>query len=80
VPLILHEFLRMIPSSTAVAMIECTRPAVMSADQLREWGEAVDAVTREHVRRARRQPSQHRRPVRLLIPGFPHEFAPERAN
>ena len=56
------------------------RTAVMSADQLREWGEAVEAVTREHVRRARRQPSQHRRPVRLLIRGFPQELAPEHAS
>jgi hypothetical protein len=43
----------------------------MSADQLREWGLAVEAVTREHVRRP---PAEGARPVRLTIRGFPQQL------
>jgi DNA-binding transcriptional ArsR family regulator len=55
-----------------------TRAAVMAAGQLREWGLAVEAVTREHVARARQAPAAGARPVRLTIRGFPQEL-PARA-
>jgi predicted ArsR family transcriptional regulator len=51
-----------------------TRAAVMSAGQLREWGMAVEAVTRELVGLAQQERSPDARPVRLTIRGFPQEL------
>jgi DNA-binding transcriptional ArsR family regulator len=51
-----------------------TRAAVMSAGQLREWGLAVEAVTRELVERARQERAAGARPVRLTIRGFPQQL------
>jgi DNA-binding transcriptional ArsR family regulator len=76
------------------------RTALMTPAELRGWGEAVEAVTREHVRRANGHaqrpagqepgpevgPAQDsgaaaagRRPVRLLVHGFPDQSVPGRA-
>jgi DNA-binding transcriptional ArsR family regulator len=52
-----------------------TRTAVMTADQLREWGLAVEAVTRDHVSRAGRVRPADARAVRLTIRGFPQRLA-----
>jgi predicted ArsR family transcriptional regulator len=59
------------PAQWRAAITVHTRTAVMSADQLREWGLAVEAVTREHVRRP---PAEGARPVRLTIRGFPQQL------
>lgn len=59
------------PEQWRAAITVHTRTAVMSADQLREWGLAVEAVTREHVQRA---PAAGARPVRLTIRGFPQQL------
>jgi predicted transcriptional regulator len=56
-----------------------TRAAVMSAAQLREWGLAVEALTREHVHRSRQDLAAGARPVRLTIRGFPQQL-PSRAR
>jgi DNA-binding transcriptional ArsR family regulator len=53
-----------------------TRAAVMSADQLRAWGMAVEALTREHVGRSGAAPAAGARPVRLTIRGFPQQLPP----
>ncbi len=66
------------PPEWRAAITVHTRAAVMSAGQLGEWGLAVEAVTREHVARARRAPAAGARPVRLTIRGFPQEL-PARA-
>jgi hypothetical protein len=62
------------PAEWREAVTVHTRTAVMGADQLREWGRAIEAITREHIERARRQPAEGHRPVRLAIRGFPQEF------
>jgi hypothetical protein len=62
------------PAPWRAAVTVHTRAAVMSADQLTEWGLAVEAVTREHVRRARQAPEAGARPVRLTIRGFPQQL------
>ncbi len=62
------------PSGWRQAVTVHTRTAVMSAGQLRDWGLAVEAVTREHVGRARQETPDGARPVRLTIRGFPQEF------
>ena len=62
------------PARWREAITVHTRAAVMSADQLREWGLAVEAVTREHVERARRAQAAGARPVRLSIRGFPQHL------
>jgi|HubBroStandDraft_3_1064219.scaffolds.fasta_scaffold134031_2 predicted ArsR family transcriptional regulator len=59
------------PAQWRAAITVHTRTAVMSADQLREWGLAVEAVTREHVQRP---PAAGARPVRLTIRGFPQRL------
>jgi DNA-binding transcriptional ArsR family regulator len=66
------------PAQWRKAITVHTRTAVMSADQLRAWGIAVETVTREHVERARQAPAAGARPVRLTIRGFPQEL-PARA-
>jgi DNA-binding transcriptional ArsR family regulator len=66
------------PPEWRAAITVHTRAAVMSAEQLTEWGLAVEAVTREHVARARHSPPAGARPVRLSIRGFPQEI-PARA-
>jgi len=66
------------PAQWREAITVHTRTAVMSAAQLRDWGLAVEAVTREHVARARQAPAAGARPVRLTIRGFPQEI-PARA-
>jgi DNA-binding transcriptional ArsR family regulator len=57
------------------------RTALMTPAELRDWGEAVEAVTREHVRRANghAQRAAGRRPVRLLVHGFPDQSVPDGA-
>jgi predicted ArsR family transcriptional regulator len=62
------------PAQWRAAITVHTRAAVMSADQLREWGVAIEAVTREHVQRARKAPAAGARPVRLTIRGFPQQL------
>jgi DNA-binding transcriptional ArsR family regulator len=58
------------------------RTAVMTPAELRDWGLAVEAVTREHVRRAQGEAAERdrepagRRPVRLLVLGFPDLAVP----
>ena len=66
------------PAGWREAVTVHTRTAVMSADQLREWGLAVEAATRDHVARARQAPAPDARPVRLAIRGFPQQL-PSRA-
>jgi hypothetical protein len=66
------------PAQWRHAVTVHTRTAVMSAGQLREWGIAVEAVTREHVERVRQERPAGARPVRLSIRGFPQEL-PARA-
>ena len=66
------------PAGWRQAVTVHTRTAVMSPGQLREWGLAVEAVTREHVQRARQELPADAGPVRLAIRGFPQEF-PARA-
>lgn len=56
------------------AITQHTRAAVMSAGQLREWGLAVEALTREHVERSRRAQAANARLVRLTVRGFPQEL------
>jgi predicted transcriptional regulator len=67
------------PAQWREAITVHTRTAVMSADQLRAWGIAVETVTREHVERARQAPAAGARPVRLAVRGFPQEL-PARAK
>jgi hypothetical protein len=67
------------PAQWRAAVTVHTRAAVMSAGQLRGWGLAVEALTREHVARARQAPGAGARPVRLAIRGFPQEI-PARAR
>lgn len=67
------------PSGWRQAVTVHTRTAVMSAGQLRDWGLAVEAVTREHVGRAQQESPAEARAVRLTIRGFPQEF-PVRAS
>ena len=67
------------PAGWRQAVTVHTRTAVMSPGQLRDWGLAVEAVTREHVQRARQEPPADAGPVRLTIRGFPQEF-PARAS
>jgi hypothetical protein len=62
------------PAQWRAAITVHTRAAVMSADQLTEWGLAVEAVSREHVQRARQAPKAGARPVRLTIRGFPQQL------
>jgi Helix-turn-helix domain len=62
------------PDEWSESVTVYTRTAVMDAQQLRAWGAAVEAVTREHVDRGRRQPPADHRPVRLTIRGFPQVF------
>jgi hypothetical protein len=62
------------PAGWRQAVTVHTRTAVMSAAQLREWGLAVEAVTRDHVQRAQRERAAGAGPVRLTIRGFPQEF------
>jgi len=62
------------PAHWQAAMTWHTRAAVMSASQLQEWGLAVEALTREHVQRARQARAAEARPVRLTIRGFPQEL------
>jgi predicted transcriptional regulator len=62
------------PADWQAAITWHTRTAVMSASELREWGLAVEAITREHVQRARRAAEAGARPVRLTIRGFPQEL------
>ena len=62
------------PAEWQAAFTLHTRAAVMSAGQLREWGLAVEALTREHVQRARQARAAEARPVRLTIRGFPQEL------
>ncbi len=65
-----------LPAGWRQAVTVHTRTAVMSARQLREWGLAVEALTREHLQRT--QPdSDEARPVRLSVRGFPQEFLAE---
>jgi predicted transcriptional regulator len=52
-----------------------TRTAVMTADQLREWGLAVESITREHVSLAGMVRRGGARAVRLTIRGFPQQLA-----
>jgi DNA-binding transcriptional ArsR family regulator len=66
------------PAGWRQAVTVHTRTAVMSPGQLLEWGLAVEAVTREHVQRARQELPADAGPVRLAIRGFPQEF-PARA-
>jgi DNA-binding transcriptional ArsR family regulator len=66
------------PEQWRAAVTVHTRAAVMSAGQLRDWGLAIEAVTREHVQRARTAPAAGARPVRLASRGFPQEL-PARA-
>jgi DNA-binding transcriptional ArsR family regulator len=66
------------PAGWREAVTVHTRTAVMSVAQLRDWGLAVESVTREHVERARRESPAGARPVRLTIRGFPQEL-PARA-
>ena len=76
------DFLRREPGEAADwrdAITVHTRAAVMSAEQLREWGLAVEAVTREHVGRSAAAPAAGARPVRLTIRGFPQDL-PARAR
>lgn len=68
------------PAQWRAAVTVHTRAAVMSADQLRDWGLAVEAVTREHVQRARQAPGPGARPVRLSIRGFPQQLPASRAQ
>jgi DNA-binding transcriptional ArsR family regulator len=62
------------PEEWRAAVTVYTRTAVMGADELREWGEAVEAVTREHAEQARLRQPAGRRPVRLTIRGFPQDL------
>ena len=66
------------PPEWQAAFTVHTRAAAMSAGQLREWGLAVETLTREHVQRARQAPAAGARPVRLTIRGFPQQL-PARA-
>lgn len=52
-----------------------TRTALMTPAELKDWGEAVEAVTREHVERASHVSVQDRHPVRLTARGFPQTTA-----
>lgn len=47
-----------------------------TADELRHWAADVEEVTREHTRRARSEPNEGRRRVRLLVNGFPDTDGP----
>jgi hypothetical protein len=67
------------PADWREAITVHTRAAVMSADQLRAWGLAVEALTREHVGRSGAALTAGARPVRLTIRGFPQEL-PSRAR
>lgn len=62
------------PTEWRAAVTLHTRAAVMSAGQLREWGLAVEALTREHVQHARQAAAAGARPVRLTVRGFPQEL------
>ena len=62
------------PNEWSASVTAHTRTAVMDAGQLAAWGAAVEALTREHIDRARREPSADHRPVRLTIRGFPQVF------
>jgi hypothetical protein len=62
------------PDEWSASVTVHTRTAVMDAGQLAAWGAAVEAITREHADRARRQPPADHRPVRLTIRGFPQVF------
>jgi DNA-binding transcriptional ArsR family regulator len=62
------------PADWRDAITQHTRAAVMSAGQLREWGLAMEALTREHVRRSQEAPAAGARPVRLTVRGFPQQI------
>ncbi|GIG69172.1 winged helix-turn-helix domain-containing protein [Phytomonospora endophytica] len=48
-----------------------SRTALMSPAELCAWGLEVEAITREHVRRAELASSDAQEPVRLILNGFP---------
>ncbi len=62
------------PAPWRAAVTVHTRAAVMSAGQLRDWGLAVEEVTREHAQRSARSPAPGARPVRLTVRGFPQQL------
>ena len=63
------------PADWRDAITVHTRAAVMSADQLREWGLAVEAVTRDHCGPwSAAAPAAGARLVRLAVRGFPQEL------
>jgi DNA-binding transcriptional ArsR family regulator len=53
------------------ATIAHTWTVAMTPAQVRDWGAAVEALTREHLARAERRPRSGRQPVRLVVRGFP---------
>lgn len=57
-----------------------TRTALMSAGQLRDWGLAIEALTRKHVQRALQAPAAGARPVRLSVRGFPQQLPDRKAG
>ena len=72
-----HDFLDGEPAEPAPwrdAITLHTRTAVMSAAQLRAWGLAVEALTREHAQRSRQDLAAGARPVRLTVRGFPQQL------